>query len=96
MEVVRFTKVMIAVKLAEQFVDSIKLPVFFLSCDSADRNLTSADREAKVMSAFVTHFFSKNHLCAILFGGLKYTTSIPKLKAFFLKSQTFRTIYQEI
>ena len=24
-----FTKVMIAVKLAEQFVDSIKLPVFF-------------------------------------------------------------------
>jgi hypothetical protein len=30
MVVVRFTKVMIAVKLAEQFIDSIKLPVFFL------------------------------------------------------------------
>jgi hypothetical protein len=30
MVVVRITKVMIAVKLGEQFIDSIKLPVFFL------------------------------------------------------------------
>jgi hypothetical protein len=29
MVVVRITKVMIAVKLGEQFIDSIKLPVFF-------------------------------------------------------------------
>jgi hypothetical protein len=34
MVVVRFTKVMIAVKLAEQFIDSIKLPVFFSICNS--------------------------------------------------------------
>jgi hypothetical protein len=34
MVVVRFTKVMIAVKLAEQFTDSIKLPVFFSICNS--------------------------------------------------------------
>ena len=77
-----FTKVMIAVKLAEQFVDSIKLLVFFLSRNSADRNLTSADEEAELMSAFVTLFFSKYHICAVLFWGLKYTTSTPNLKAY--------------
>jgi hypothetical protein len=34
MVVVRITKVMIAVKLGEQFIDSIKLPVFFSICNS--------------------------------------------------------------
>lgn len=66
MVVVRFTKVMIAVKLAEQFIDSIKLPVFFylqLCMRHVElRDLGSSSNEVLSLNTISWgYFLSQNH-----------------------------------